>query len=205
MGQYSTKFIPDEDGDWEFGLALAGLGNLFIDGRLAIDLSTNPTNGDLFFGLGTGEMRTIVKGLKAKQSYNMEIRTCNATIVAKESPFTFWGGIQLGGLRQVGQEDAIRNAVALAKESDGTKSRETHQLKSNVKRMYHSYHPCHRLESRVRGLLCLCSRLLTQRSFSWESEGFDRKDLELPGLTNRLVSEVLRADPNAIVINQSGT
>ena len=40
---------------------------------------------------------------------------------------------------------------------------------------------------------------------SWESEGYDRPDLELPGLTNRLVQEVLKADPNAIIINQSGT
>jgi len=28
--------------------------------------------------------------------------------------------------------------------------------------------------------------------------------MELPGLTNRLVQEVLKADPNAIVVNQSG-
>lgn len=27
----------------------------------------------------------------------------------------------------------------------------------------------------------------------------------LPGLTNRLVSEVLRADPNTVLVNQSGT
>jgi hypothetical protein len=39
---------------------------------------------------------------------------------------------------------------------------------------------------------------------SWESEGYDRPDLELPGLTNRLVQEVLSADPNAIIVNQSG-
>lgn len=56
----------------------------------------------------------------------------------------------------------------------------------------------------------------------WESEGYDRPDLEyvqyfpnkialviliirLPGLTNRLVSEVLEVNPNAIVVNQSGS
>ncbi|KAF5358919.1 hypothetical protein D9758_004863 [Tetrapyrgos nigripes] len=40
---------------------------------------------------------------------------------------------------------------------------------------------------------------------SWESEGFDRDDLELPGLTNRLVSEILQANPKTIVVNQSGS
>jgi beta-glucosidase len=39
---------------------------------------------------------------------------------------------------------------------------------------------------------------------SWETEGHDRQDMGLPGLTNRLVQEVLKADPNAIVVNQSG-
>ncbi|BGP25151.1 hypothetical protein JCM10295v2_004071 [Rhodotorula toruloides] len=39
----------------------------------------------------------------------------------------------------------------------------------------------------------------------WESEGFDRKSMRLPGETNALVRAVLRAQPNAIVVNQSGT
>jgi hypothetical protein len=48
------------------------------------------------------------------------------------------------------------------------------------------------------------SHLLICGDQSWESEGYDRKDLELPGLTNRLVQEVLSADPNTIIVNQSG-
>jgi beta-glucosidase len=39
----------------------------------------------------------------------------------------------------------------------------------------------------------------------WESEGFDREDLQLPGYTNELVSAVLAANPNTVVVNQSGT
>ncbi|GAA6041796.1 hypothetical protein JCM8097_007165 [Rhodosporidiobolus ruineniae] len=39
----------------------------------------------------------------------------------------------------------------------------------------------------------------------WESEGFDRKDLRLPGETDALVSAVLAANPNTIIVNQSGT
>ena len=40
---------------------------------------------------------------------------------------------------------------------------------------------------------------------SWESEGFDREHMKLPGLSDRLVSEVIKANPNTVVINQSGT
>lgn len=39
----------------------------------------------------------------------------------------------------------------------------------------------------------------------WESEGFDRKDLNYPGKTNALVQAVAKANPNTIVVNQSGT
>lgn len=117
--QYAAKFIPDEDGDWEVGLAIAGTGNLFVDGKLAIDLSTNPIQGESFFGLGTIDVRTVIKDLKAGQSYNVEIRLSNSQFVARGSPFTCRGGIRFGTIRQVGEEDAIRDAVALAKESDG--------------------------------------------------------------------------------------
>ncbi|KAI8811677.1 beta-glucosidase precursor [Cladochytrium replicatum] len=39
----------------------------------------------------------------------------------------------------------------------------------------------------------------------WESEGWDRKDMDLPGLSNKLVSKVLSARPDSVLILQSGT
>jgi len=39
----------------------------------------------------------------------------------------------------------------------------------------------------------------------WETEGKDRQDMELPGYTNKLISEVLLANSNTVVVNQSGT
>ncbi|CAH00182.1 glycoside hydrolase family 3 protein [Kluyveromyces lactis] len=39
----------------------------------------------------------------------------------------------------------------------------------------------------------------------WESEGHDREDMILPGRTNDLVRAVLEANPNTVIINQSGT
>ncbi|KAJ3776727.1 glycoside hydrolase family 3 protein [Lentinula raphanica] len=47
--------------------------------------------------------------------------------------------------------------------------------------------------------------LVVGLNHDWESEGYDRPDLELPGLTNRLVTGVLKANPKTIVINQSGS
>lgn len=39
----------------------------------------------------------------------------------------------------------------------------------------------------------------------WESEGYDRKDLTLPGYTDKLVEAILDANPNTVIVNQSGT
>jgi beta-glucosidase len=60
-----------------------------------------------------------VKGLKAGQEYNLEIRLNNADFIAGGSPFTCRGGIRLGGIRQVEGEQAITEAAQLAKDSDG--------------------------------------------------------------------------------------
>ncbi|KAH7024379.1 beta-glucosidase [Microdochium trichocladiopsis] len=39
----------------------------------------------------------------------------------------------------------------------------------------------------------------------WEAEGFDRPDMDLPGLTDALVRAVAAANPNTAVVIQSGT
>lgn len=117
--QYSAKFIPDEDGEWEFGLNLAGRGNMFLDRKLVIDLSAAPFNPDALFGAGTQDMRSFVKDLKAGQAYDLEIRISNADFANQALPFPFWGVIRAGGIKNVDGDAAIQQAVELAKESDG--------------------------------------------------------------------------------------
>ncbi|KAH9482518.1 putative beta-glucosidase I [Psilocybe cubensis] len=166
--KYSTKFVPDESGDWEIGMNIAGRGNLFMNGKLVIDLSTKPSRGEAFFGLGTEDVRVVVEGLKAGQEYDLEIRISNTEFAARGTPYVCWGGIRLGGIRKVDGRTAIQDAVQLAKLSD-------------------------------------VAILVIGLNHDWESEGHDRSDMALPGLTNELVFEVLRANPNTIVVNQSGT
>ncbi|KAJ7241955.1 glycoside hydrolase family 3 protein [Mycena haematopus] len=165
--RYSAAFTPDEDGDWEFGVHFAGSGNLFFDNKLIVDLSTSPEPGPDFFGLATIDKRAVVKGLKAGQSYDIELRISTSDFLPK-SPIPCWGGLRIGGARQFDGEDGIKDAAALAKESD--------------------------VVILVIGL-----------NHDWESEGFDRPNMDLPLLMNPLVSAVLRANPNTVVVNQSGT
>lgn len=42
-------------------------------------------------------------------------------------------------------------------------------------------------------------------SKEWESEGFDRPDMDIPGNTNRLIDAVTEVNKNVIVVNQSGS
>ena len=37
----------------------------------------------------------------------------------------------------------------------------------------------------------------------WESEGYDRKTLALPGRTDELINKVLAANPKTVVVTQS--
>ncbi|QPG75305.1 hypothetical protein FOA43_002656 [Brettanomyces nanus] len=47
--------------------------------------------------------------------------------------------------------------------------------------------------------------LCTGSSKQYESEGFDRKNMDLPGLQDRLVQEILKVNSRVILVNQSGT
>ncbi|KAI0340912.1 glycoside hydrolase family 3 protein [Trametopsis cervina] len=166
--RYTTTFIPDEDGDWDIGLNIAGRGNLFIDNKLVIELSVNPPQGDSFFGLGTIDARAIVPNLNKGQTYHIEIRLSNGEFISRGVPFTCRGGVRLGAVRRIEPEEGIKDAVKIAKEAD-------------------------------------IAILVIGLNNDWESEGHDRADMTLPGLTNQLVTEVLAANPNTVVVNQSGT
>lgn len=166
--RFTTTFVPDEDGDWEIGMHVAGRGNLFIDDKLVIELSVNPKQGDSFFGLGTVDVRTVLKGIKAGKEYKVEVRLSNKEFIARGAPFTTRGGLRIGAIRQIDPEEGIKQAIDVAKGAD--------------------------VVILVIGL-----------NNDWESEGYDRENMDLPGLTNRLVTEVLAANPRTVVVNQSGT
>lgn len=117
--QYSTVFIPDEDGDWELSMNVAGRANLFLDKKLIIDLSTDPEQGDSFFALGTVDVKATIPSLKAGQSYYLEIRLESAEFIERGAPFRCWGGIRLGGVRKIDPQVELKHAVELAKEADG--------------------------------------------------------------------------------------
>ncbi len=55
----SAELVPDDTGDWEFGLAAVGPAVLRVDGAVVIDLSV-PQTGGTYFGQGSPELRAHV-------------------------------------------------------------------------------------------------------------------------------------------------
>jgi beta-glucosidase len=119
LHKYTTTFTPDESGDWDFGVSVSGLGNVFIDGKLVIDLSNDPPQGNHLIGVGTAELCGTIKDLKKGQKYHLEIRVSNLEFMAQIPIIPAWGGFRLGAMKVVEPEQAIRDAIQLAKESDG--------------------------------------------------------------------------------------
>ena len=100
-------------------MILAGLGNLFVDGKLEISIPADAPRGDSFFGLGTEEVKVTVGGLKAGQPVALELRMNTSSIMGSDSLVKCRGGIRLGATRAVQAVAAMAEAVELAKSSDG--------------------------------------------------------------------------------------
>ncbi|KAA1473453.1 glycoside hydrolase family 3 protein [Dentipellis sp. KUC8613] len=166
--RYSTIYTPDESGDFEFEVTMAGPGALFVGGNLVADLSKVDIGNEPIFSAGAAHARVVVKDLKAGTPVPIEVRSNNLEFIARGTPWFTRGSIRVGAFRVVGQQEAIEQAVALAKSTD-------------------------------------VAIVIVGLNHEWESEGFDRPDMSLPGLSDELISEVLKANSKAIIVNQSGT
>ena len=92
---------------------------MFLDGKLLLDLSTNPPRGESFFEMGTATVQAVARGLKEGQAYSLELRLSSAEFVRRGPPIQCWGGIRLGALPKTDPQEQVKKAAQLAKDSDG--------------------------------------------------------------------------------------
>ncbi|ODV64611.1 hypothetical protein HYPBUDRAFT_154337 [Hyphopichia burtonii NRRL Y-1933] len=160
----------EEDGEYEFGLAVVGTGVINVDGNLAVANIKDQKKGEFFFNNGTVEEKNKVKLSKGTHKVEVNFGSAPTYTLLNDDVVDFGGGgaLNIGFAKVIDGKEEIDNAVKLAKSVDKV----------------------------------VLSIGLNQE---WESEGYDRKDLDLPLLTNDLVAAVLEANPNTVVVNQSGT
>lgn len=119
---FEADFYPDEGGMWEFASTCCGTAIVFLDDELIIDNATNQKIGGSFFGRGTAEVFAR-KQLNAGQQYRIRIEFgsyATSTIRAVGVVTFGGGGARLGACRIVDKEQAVVDAVELAKNSDYT-------------------------------------------------------------------------------------
>ncbi|KIY70546.1 glycoside hydrolase family 3 protein [Cylindrobasidium torrendii FP15055 ss-10] len=159
------------DGDFEFGIEVAGRARLFVDGKLVVESWERQRRGEAFFNQGCQEV-TGVFPAKANTKHKIEVEFCNVRAPADgdedEIVMENNSGIRLGGASVVDSDQLLNEAVALAKDAD--------------------------VVIAVVGI-----------NPDWETEGYDRRTLALPGRTDELVEKVVAANPKTIVVTQAGS
>lgn len=126
--------------------------------------------------------------LKAGQTYNLEARMSNQRPISKSAPFTARGAMRIGASKVISDEDAIKEAVELVSKSD-SQSLDSAVLKCPTA------DPASLLPVAI---------IVVGMNPDLESEGFDRKHIDLPGATNELIERVLAVNEQTIVVNNSG-
>jgi beta-glucosidase len=118
--QAEGLFTPDESGIYTFGLGVEGTAELFVDDVLLVSNVTNQKPGETLFGSGTVEEKGS-KELVAGHEYRVRVEWgCAKT--SKLPPFGpvggGHGGFRFGACRQRDPEQAIAEAVEVAKSVD---------------------------------------------------------------------------------------
>ncbi|KIJ69540.1 glycoside hydrolase family 3 protein [Hydnomerulius pinastri MD-312] len=169
------KLTLDQTAAYEFGVTVAGRAKLWVDGKLTIDNWTHQTPGDFFYGQGTIEEKAVVN-LTAGKPVDILVEYTNTLPADTSNDGTDKGNSQPALMR------GVRFGGAKKIDPDqAIKDAVALAAKSDVV-IY------------VGGL-----------TPEWESEGFDRPTLHMPGRQDELISKLGKANPNTVVCIQAGS
>ncbi|KAF8163026.1 beta-glucosidase [Crassisporium funariophilum] len=165
----------DKTAFFELGLTVAGRAKLWVDNVLIIDNWTKQTPGDFFYGQGTIEEKATIN-LEAGKSVDILVLYTNTP--------------PLDGDDEKGEgrlsQPALMRGVRLGgcEKIDADRAiEEAVMLAAQVDTVIF-----------VGGL-----------SPEWESEGFDRPTLQLPGRQDELITRLAQANPRTVVCIQAGS
>ncbi|KAF9459562.1 glycoside hydrolase family 3 protein [Collybia nuda] len=167
--------IFDRTTPFELGLTVAGRAKLWIDGELTIDNWTKQTPGDFFYGQGTVEEKAIIL-VTAHRPVNVLVEYTNTA-----PP----DGADEKGEGRLSQPALMRGVrLGGCEKIDPDKAIEAAVA----------------LAEKADAVL-----FVGGLSPEWESEGFDRPTLELPGRQDEVIKRLAIANANIVVCIQSGS
>ncbi|BGP27283.1 hypothetical protein JCM10295v2_006247 [Rhodotorula toruloides] len=174
---------PDESGPYDFGISLVGRAQVSVDDKLVVDngWTTKQTPGPSFYGLGTIEEIGTVD-VEAGKTYKIVVRYTNHPREVVEEQEAQQEDDEAGQKQPALMMAALRLGGA-------PRIQEDESIERAVK-----------LSSESDAVVVVIGT-----NMDWEAEAADCASLALPGRTDELVSRILSANPNAVIVNQSGS
>ncbi|KIK63846.1 glycoside hydrolase family 3 protein [Collybiopsis luxurians FD-317 M1] len=170
------KLIVDKTASYELGLTVAGRAKLWINNELTIDNWTKQTPGDFFYGQGTIEEKSTVD-LKAGKPVDMLIEYTNTYPPANKDD---------EGSSTPESQPALMRGLRLG----GCEKIDAEvAMKEAVKLAKES------------DVVVFIGGLTPE----WESEGFDRPSLDLPGRQAEVIHNLAEVNRNTVVCIQAGS
>jgi beta-glucosidase len=171
-----TIITPKTTGTHQFSLSSCGPGKLFIDGKLIIDIPRRwwSPKSSLFMSYGSPEERVEVH-MNAGKSYELLLESISRE--PKPIEVTYTGEIERDETQDGGRIGFLEN-------------------EGDLKQRFNQAVEVARSSD--------IAIVVVGRDADWETETSDIESLNLPRESDALVCAIARANPNTIVVNQSG-
>ncbi|KAE9389742.1 glycoside hydrolase family 3 protein [Gymnopus androsaceus JB14] len=170
------KLTVDKTGPFELGLTVAGRAKLWINSKLTIDNWTKQTPGDFFYGQGTIEEKATVQ-LEANQAVDVLVEYTNSYPPPDKDD---------EGTTVPNAQPALMRGLRLG----GCESIDADKAIEDAVKL-----------AEDSDAVVFIGGLTPE----WESEGFDRPSLDLPGRQAEVITRLASANPNTIVCIQAGS
>ncbi|KAJ3843726.1 glycoside hydrolase family 3 protein [Lentinula raphanica] len=170
------RLTVDKTAPFELGLTVAGRAKLWINGELTIDNWTKQTPGDFFYGQGTIQEKATVE-LKEGTSVDVLVEYTNSYPPPDKDD---------KGNTVPNAQPALMRGLRLG----GCEKIDADAAIEDAVRL-----------AKGSDAVVFIGGLTPE----WESEGFDRPSLELPGRQAEVIAKLAAVNPNTVVCMQAGS
>ncbi|KAL0572762.1 hypothetical protein V5O48_009194 [Marasmius crinis-equi] len=180
----------DKSMDFEFGLAVAGKAKLYVDGKLTIDNWTHQRPGDFFYGSGSMEEKAT---LKVESGKSLDVLVEYTNVKEARDNVANQPSLMMGMVSLISSDLPLSTRLTVL-----------------FLRMLQCLGGCEKIdpEKAIQAAEKLAAEsdvvvYVGGLNAEWESEGFDRPDMELPGLQQEVIKRIAKANKHTVVVVQA--